>query len=156
MTFKEHTIMNKIFACILILLLSFTQGYSQQLINTAGAQQNNVSWSIGEVVTESGIVEGLRINQGFNGSENIIPTGISDVETFTIQPYPNPVIDKLFLKFTNGNTYSYILTDIVGRILLNKSVNSDQEIDLSHYASGQYILKVNSNKLSKSTIIIKK
>lgn len=148
--------MNKILTCLLILLLSVTKSYSQQLISTAGAQQNNVSWSIGEVVTESGIVAGLMINQGFNGFENIMPTGISDIETFTIQTYPNPVIDKLFLKVSDGSTYSYILTDIIGRILLKKSVNSDQEIDLSHYDAGQYILKVNSNHLSKSTIIIKK
>ncbi|MDP4240014.1 MAG: T9SS type A sorting domain-containing protein [Bacteroidota bacterium] len=148
--------MNKIFTCLLILLLSVTQGYSQQLITTAGAQQNNVSWSIGEMVTESGSVAGLMINQGFNGFENIIRTGISAVEIFTVQTYPNPVIDKLFLKFTDGNTYSYILTDIVGRVLLNKSVHLDQEIDLSHYDAGQYILKVNSNRFSKSTIIIKK
>ena len=34
--------MNKIITCGIILLFSAAQGYSQQLISTAGQQQNNV------------------------------------------------------------------------------------------------------------------
>ena len=114
--------MNKIFTCLSIFLFSFTHGYSQQLFTTAGTQQNNVSWSIGEIVTESGTMSGVTISQGFNSYLNLLPTGISDITSSIIKAYPNPVIDKLFLKFTDGNSYSYTITDIVGRVLLNKTV----------------------------------
>lgn len=155
MTLKTST-MNKILISITFILLSFTNGYSQQLICTAGAQQNNVSWSIGELVTNSGTTSEFIFNQGFNSFSDV-ETSLSDIDmSSTIEVYPNPVIDKLFLKFTESNNYSYILTDIVGHVLLNNTVNSNQEIDLSNYKAGQYILRVYSNQFSKSTIIIKK
>jgi hypothetical protein len=148
--------MNKIITCITILVLSAGQSYSQQLISTAGQQQNNVSWSIGEMITDGGSVSGKKIYQGFNSPDIIAYTGLADVSMSSIVAYPNPVIDKLFLKKTESGSFSFTLTDLVGRVLLTKTVDTDQEIDLSHFDAGQYILKVYTNQFSKSTILIKK
>jgi len=148
--------MNKTITCVTILVLSAVQGYSQQLISTAGQQQNNVSWSIGELITEGSAVSGLKVFQGFNSPDIGIPNGLSDVTFSSIVAYPNPVIDKLFLKKTEGGSFSFTLTDVLGRVLLTKTVDTDQEIDLSHFDAGQYILKVYTNQFSKSTILIKK
>lgn len=131
--------------------------FSQQLISTAGLQQNNVSWSVGELVTTEGSVSQLLVSQGFNSmSDTILVSGLSDVTLSAILVYPNPVVDKLYIKQTERGSYSYILTDIVGRVLINKTGDTNQEIDLSHYAKGQYILKITTSKFSKSTILIKK
>jgi hypothetical protein len=148
--------MNRIITCITILLLLAGQSFSQQLISTAGQQQNNVSWSIGEMITEGAPVSGMMILQGFNSPDSLVISGLSDVKLSTIVAYPNPVVGKLFLKHTESGLYSYSLTDIIGRVLINKTVDADQEIDLSHYDAGQYILKVYTNQFSKSTILIKK
>ena len=148
--------MNKIITCGIILLFSAAQGYSQQLISTAGQQQNNVSWSIGELITEENAVSGLIVYQGFNSPDVKTPNGLSDVTMSAIVAYPNPVIDKLFIKKAESGSFTYTLTDLVGRVLLTKTVDSDQEIDLSHYDAGQYILQLFTNQFSKSTILIKK
>ena len=148
--------MNKINTCITILLFLAVLCFSQQLISTAGQQQNNVSWSIGELITEGASVSGIMVYQGFNTAVKSGTSGLSDVKISTIVAYPNPVIDKLYLKQTESDLYSYTLTDILGRVLLTKTTDSDQEIDMSQYNTGQYILKVYTNQFSKSTILIKK
>ena len=149
--------MNKIITYITFLLLMAGSCFSQQLISTAGLQQNNVSWSIGELVTSEGSVSQLLVGQGFNSmSDTILVSGLSNVTLSAILVYPNPVVDKLYIKQTDGEPYSFILTDIVGRVLINKTGDTNQEIDLSHYAIGQYILKITTSKFSKSTILIKK
>lgn len=149
--------MNKIITYITFLLLMAGSCFSQQLISTAGLQQNNVSWSIGELVTSEGSVSQLLVSQGFNSmSDTILVSGLSNVTLSAILVYPNPVVDKLYIKQTERGSYSYILTDIVGRVLINKTGDTNQEIDLSHYAKGQYILKITTSKFSKSTILIKK
>jgi len=138
-----------------VLLLTL-QCFSQQLISTAGQQQNNVSWSIGEIVTAGGTTSQFIIYQGFNSLESSVLSGLSDVAPSTLSVYPNPVVNELYLKKVDFGTYSYTLIDVVGSVLLNKIADSDQTIDMSHYSPGQYILKVTSNQFSKSTIIIKK
>ncbi|HEY6914127.1 MAG TPA: T9SS type A sorting domain-containing protein [Paludibacter sp.] len=148
--------MNKIITCIAILLLITLQTFSQQLIGTAGQQQNNVSWSIGEIVNAEGSVSGLFFSQGLYSSENFIFTDVPHVSLSTISAYPNPVLDKLYVKNSESGYYTCTITDIVGRVWINNKVDTDQEIDLSHFASGQYILKVSTSQFSKSTIIIKR
>ena len=152
----NYLAMNKIITCITILLFFAGQGFSQQLFSTAGQQQNNVSWSIGELITEGGTVSGIMVYQGFNITDIPFVDGLSDVTLSTIKVYPNPVVDVLYLKQTESGSFNYILTDLVGRVLLNKTSDSDQEVDLSQYCAGQYILKVHTNQFSKSTILIKK
>ena len=148
--------MNKIYSCLAILLLLAGQSFSQQLISTAGQEQNNVSWSIGELATEASTASGLMVYQGFNCLDGSVVSGLSEISLSGLTAYPNPVIDKLFLKLSQEGLYSFTLSDILGRVLLKKATDSDQEIDLSHYEAGQYMLKVTSNQLSKTTIIIKK
>lgn len=148
--------MNKIYSCLAFVLLIAGQSFSQQLISTAGQEQNSVSWSIGELATEAGTTSGLMMYQGFNSLDGSVVSGLSEISLSGLAAYPNPVIDKLFLKLSQEGLYTYTLSDILGRVLHKKTADSDQEIDLSHYEAGQYMLKVISNQLSKSTIIIKK
>ncbi len=131
--------------------------FAQQLLSTAGSQQNNVSWSIGDLVAGGATVSGVTVYQGFNAFEIDVNTALSAVEATGISVYPNPVVDKLILNMEANVVFSFSLTDIVGRTILNSANHlGKSEIDLSKYDAGQYILKVFSAQFSKSTIIIKK
>jgi hypothetical protein len=58
--------------------------------------------------------------------------------------YPNPVMDKLFLRGLSGKTIILFIYDEQGRLIGQKECNSDEiEIDVSSFSDGIYFLKVN-------------
>lgn len=59
--------------------------------------------------------------------------------------YPNPVNNKLFIHTNVGKKLQMSLLDISGKLFMSKEINSNSEtIDISHFAPGIYILKLNS------------
>ena len=73
-------------------------------------------------------------------------TGLSELDQLqNINVYPNPA--KQFINFTGvkGKSYSVILSDAAGRVLMNKSnLDNNDTISLEAYANGIYFLKVQS------------
>ena len=75
-----------------------------------------------------------------------IYTGISENENeFNITLYPNPATESVTLK--NLPFFSEIeITDALGqRVLEMNSDNSLQQIDLSHFSQGMYLIKIQKN-----------
>ncbi len=68
-----------------------------------------------------------------------------------IKVYPNPTSGKITINTSelNKEIKSYILTDIYGKIVLNKNVgllnNNDLKINIENYESGVYLLIINLN-----------
>lgn len=147
--------MKSIFTFTIIFLLSLSHGFAQQLISPAGGAQHNVSWSIGELVNESGSANNLSIVQGFNNQAESIISAVNQVMTRNFSYYPNPVVDKLRLTLENNDSYAWKLTDLTGRILKQKSSCIEMEIDMSDMVSGQYILSVLTAEFNQSVIVIK-
>jgi hypothetical protein len=81
--------------------------------------------------------------------------------TMNMVAYPNPVHDKLNVKFNSNNIDKYILQliDITGRIMMNE-VNTAQtgdnfiELDLSNYAEGIYTISLLTTEGSKQVRIV--
>lgn len=147
--------MKHIFIYLILLLLTISKGNAQQLIGTAGAIQNNVSWSIGELVNETATVNNIIIVQGFNPQATGVVSAIEKVVNRSFSFYPNPVVDKLRLTLENNNAYAWKLTDLTGRILKQKSTCIEMEIDMSDMVSGQYILSVLTDQFNQSVMVIK-
>jgi hypothetical protein len=88
---------------------------------------------------------------------NCIVTGIDDLPNTTnddfVTVYPNPVKNKLSLKFINNiNNFEVKLMNATGDILL---VSKNKEIDVSIFPAGVYFLSVQSgNQISRKKIII--
>ena len=62
-------------------------------------------------------------------------------ESPIISSFPNPTLDQLFIKITNGEIQQVIIYDLYGR----KVLKSDKEkIDISSLASGLYMTKIYS------------
>lgn len=78
---------------------------------------------------------------GFNPEISDIDDVISDAENISI--YPNPTDGNLNISVSNGLISNIVVTDISGKVLVEKTVNADQsEIDLSSYNKGIYLVKV--------------
>jgi hypothetical protein len=77
----------------------------------------------------------------FNSEISDIDDAISEAEKISI--YPNPTDGVLNISISNGSIDNIVVSDITGKVLVEKTVNADQaEIDLSSYNKGIYIVKV--------------
>ena len=70
-----------------------------------------------------------------------------------VKIFPNPAHDKLFVSFPliNDALFSFTITDLTGRIYLTGKSGvpgSDMVIDLRHFLSGIYIIRIFNDELS--------
>lgn len=137
---------------------------AQELISTAGggAQSSSlqVNWSIGENIVETFSGSNISLTQGFHQSRlTVTSVDLLPGLSFKIQAFPNPATDYVTLAISAENVeeYSYVLTDIKGRKLLEKPDLSKQEtIDLHNLPASSYLLSILFHKtIIRSFTIIK-
>ena len=86
-------------------------------------------------------------------------TGIAGSESGSksIRFYPNPVTDKLTVQSANQPLKTVGIYDVSGKLLFQTEGNGlQQEIELSDYKAGIYILRVKTSKETFTGRIIKK
>lgn len=80
-----------------------------------------------------------------------IPNNINELSTINAKVYPNPTSGKLNIELNESNA-TFSLSDINGRILIEKNILQKDEINFSHLPTGFYIGKIktkNGNKVVK-------
>ena len=84
------------------------------------------------------------------------PLSVAKDEIDSFSLYPNPVSNGKFYISTGENSIKNIeLYDILGKMVLSKSVRNKESIDISNLISGLYILKVEENgKNATSKLIV--
>lgn len=87
------------------------------------------------------------------------PASINNPEkNLNIAVYPNPSTKTLFISFDKQNNTAdkMVMTDVAGKVLLETSLSTKNEIDISSTAKGMYVLKFyNQGSLVDSRKIIK-
>ena len=134
---------------------------AQQLISSAAKVAQGISWTVGEMVTETIVGGGICAIQGFNHPTEVIPTVSIDVETaqpaLNIRVYPNPVTDLLKVDCVEGDSYTWNIANLLGqKVLSGQSSEASSAIHTGSLAPANYLLTVSSNQGVKSVIIIKK
>jgi len=93
----------------------------------------------------------------YYGADNIISTttGLFDEKLLSITLYPNPVIDILKI---NGleEKGTFTLSDLSGRILINKNVTPEEFISFKTVSRGIYIVKITTTNGTIEKKVIKK
>jgi hypothetical protein len=146
----------------------FGQSISPELVSSAGdnfeTDSYQLSWSIGEVVTDTWTEGGTTITQGFhqNTYELIAIEDLTGAD-LRIDVFPNPSSDLLNISIENliesNEFFSIKLNDLQGRNFIMKQISdSNTEIDMSDFASGVYLLNVynSTNQSIKLFKIVKK
>jgi hypothetical protein len=86
-------------------------------------------------------------------------TGIRNRSAGTIKLYPNPTNGILNVKLpeNNGKMVSVRITNIIGAVILNKTVNSSShfQLDFSGFDNGIYFINVRGNGLDSTTKVVK-
>ena len=133
------------------------------------SQMTNVSGNI-FTKTISGQAIGSTINYAvkfaFSGGQSVTKyisyvvgsscsLGVETAEQLKQFYYPNPVENKLYLQLLDDQN-KIILTDILGRELIQEVVKSSHNVDMSAFKSGIYFLKVKNSKGVQNMKIIKK
>jgi hypothetical protein len=116
---------------------------------TATAAGVEVSWTIGEPITETVTDGTTTLTQGFQQSKLTV-TAINDIQVsgVEIKVYPNPTSDYVTVHFSKVmEKPTYLLFDLSGRLIEQKNIETtDAKIDMTGYAGGSYILKLNSGQ----------
>jgi hypothetical protein len=141
------------------------QSASETVVGTAGDfatfANGSMSWTIGEVITETYSATGTIFTQGFNQPDTMYLTAVSEQASQLITVYPNPVIDNLVvdLSLTAGNFYVQII-DTQGQKVLQEIISSNQshlELSFHGFAEGIYLLEmINTETQIKTSYKINK
>ncbi|NRA12924.1 MAG: T9SS type A sorting domain-containing protein, partial [Crocinitomicaceae bacterium] len=100
-------------------------------------------------------------NVAFGSSEAsnfCIVLGVDELDNNQVNVYPNPS-EGLFnvqMKNFTGENHTVIVTDISGRVVLNKQVSAGTfQLDLSGAAGGSYMMTIQSNttKMVKRIVV---
>jgi hypothetical protein len=149
---------------VFLFMLSCTTVHAQQVVATAGATSQTasggISYTIGEIVTETFTASGTTLTQGFQQTKLVI-TAINMITDlgYTIEVFPNPATDfvKLSVSSNKVKGLHYVLYDINGKTIATKQLESTETtIPFSDISCASYILKVfDGQKEVKSFKIIK-
>jgi len=85
----------------------------------------------------------------------VVIAGFEVLANDFVKVYPNPAINNLSIISTNESSFSYILTDAVGRILESGlSANEQTVLSIEHLPSGLYLLQIQGESFHKTFQII--
>lgn len=77
-------------------------------------------------------------------------TGIKNIEFSELKVYPNPVTDIIKIEGQQGTSYTVVLYDITGKIVMSRiTFNGSLQLSLEKLNSGLYYLKINTGKTEK-------
>ena len=141
---------------LVFLLLAMIKGQSQEispnLLTSSGdffTQGNySLSWSLGEIAIETFITNNAILTQGFQQTNlSTSSIRIADVEDESMQIYPNPASDQLFISIQSElhEDLSLEIIDLLGVKKVTQFIDkkiSITEINTSNLETGTYIVIV--------------
>ena len=145
--------MKKIFILTTAVLAFFiSNAQEQEVISSAGEHYSNgsvqISWTLGEIVTETATDGNNIVTQGFHQTNltitKIEEEYINNVDA-SITIFPNPTSDLATINLTDVDISNFIfeLNDNKGKTILKKNFESESEvIDFSQYAASIYYIRI--------------
>ncbi len=140
--------------------IQFRQGYNANIDNCVSVIQDNDG---GFVMFQSGnpdttnVPEMWLVKTNSNGLVNVVPE--HTIESNLIKVYPNPTSSKLNIEFKETFSGTIFLTDITGKLLFSKRVDSiwNDLFNFDYISDGIYLLNFsdnhNSNRFTSKIII---
>lgn len=153
--------MNKKFIAIFTFVgLTFCSLAQQNTVASGGSASGSggsVSYSVGQIDYTSISESTGNMNQGVQQPYEIyLITGIQENASPISAVFPNPTNGLLTIQLKEVNQPVTIqLLDLTGRIIISSSLNSiETSIDLSNYASGEYLLTITDEDAILNTLKI--
>ena len=155
-----------IFVVIFFATFSFSQSINNELTSNAGntgedSNGNTLSWSVGEVLTQTYSSDNNKLTQGFHqGILTFVNINEKQELDFTINIYPNPTTNILTIdisKLPDNETLKVKILDINGKLINERMLDLSNTIDFRNYAKGTYLISIHNskNEIIKTGKIIK-
>ncbi len=143
--------MRKLYFFITFVFVAFfinAQSISPELVSNAGDEFSNatitISWSLGEVMTETYTAGDMNLSQGFNqGIMDFVPIKELPNLDYTINNYPNPtqaIITVDIIGLDDNQTLNAKIYSINGVFIEEIELNQTKNIDFVNYAYGIYLI----------------
>ncbi|MBN1414912.1 MAG: T9SS type A sorting domain-containing protein [Bacteroidales bacterium] len=158
---------NKSYLHLLLLLFPFSviaQEVNLEVVATSGSTfetaNNQISWTLGEVVIETFSTGSFTLTQGFHQPGLLVALDYADpVLELSVKVYPVPFTSFVNLSFDEMlQEYSVELYNINGsRIHTEPVISPEIQLDLSALPAAEYILTITAadNKIIRSFKIVK-
>jgi hypothetical protein len=134
-------------------------GYDQNYAYFNGNKRNENIFinMMGEWDPVPEFVKGAPMIRPLVGREVKFFPGINEKKWNNIQVkvYPNPVLDKVYVEFSEDILADYSLLSLDGRVLSKGQLASSEFIDVSGFSSGLYLLRIQSEGKNYTYKIIK-
>lgn len=125
----------------------------QEVITTAGdydiTTTGSLSWTLGEVITET-YSNGLNtLTQGFNQSQ-LSATATYELPglNFKLKAFPNPTSDFIIIETDRVQKMDYHIYNQQGKLILQSELTGLQtKIDFQELVPAIYIIKIFENKI---------
>jgi hypothetical protein len=154
---------------LLILFIAFTsfglsaQSISKQVIAPLGGSISNgntqLSYTAGEIVVGAMTAEdgSFQLGNGYYPSLNLEVLSIESPTTnLLVKVYPNPTKEVIFITHPSSTSFKVFISDITGKVLLQKEVGKQEPINIESYPTGTYLINVTAeDKKTNSYKIIK-
>jgi hypothetical protein len=137
----------------------YSQSISSSVIASAGGDQTvggiSLSWTLGELATETLTSANLILTQGFQQGYFEI-TAIDDPlsNRIDLKVFPNPAIDyiNILIEDKDVKNVKLELYNLEGKLIYNEqweNSGSAHQLQLSNFSSSQYILKIFDDQSGK-------
>lgn len=131
--------------------------HAQEAVTAAGGNDKagnlTVSWSIGEVMTETFAAQSYKLTQGVQQPQKKAVQVISSLPEiavgYQISAYPNPANDFVIVAITDDATHPLDLKifDANGKLLYAaQTAGSETRIPVSDFTAGLYLLQITDKK----------
>lgn len=155
--------MRKFFILMFLSAGLSAQSVSKQVIAPLGGTISNgniqLSYTAGEVVVGSMTAEdgSFQLGNGYYPSLNLETLSIDSPTTnLLVKVYPNPTKELIFITHPSSTSFKVFISDITGKVLLQKEVGKQEPINIERYPTGTYLINVTTeDKKTNSYKIIK-
>ena len=155
--------MRKLFILMLFSAGLSAQSISKQVIAPGGSTisngNNQLSYTAGEVVVGGMTDEdgSFQLGNGYYPSLDLSVLSIESPTTdLLVKVYPNPTKEVIFITHPSSNSFKVFISDLTGKVLLQKEVGKQEPINIERYPTGTYLINVTTeDKKTNSYKIIK-
>ena len=155
--------MRKFFILMFLSAGLSAQSVSKQVIAPLGGTISNgniqLSYTAGEIVIGGMTSEdgSFQLGNGYYPSLNLEVLSIESPTTnLLVKVYPNPTKEVIFITHPSSTSFKVFISDITGKVLLQKEVGKQEPINIERYPTGTYLINVTTeDKKTNSYKIIK-
>ncbi|MEN8858234.1 MAG: T9SS type A sorting domain-containing protein [Flavobacteriaceae bacterium] len=146
---------------LFLILASFeisAQSISKQVLAPLGGSLSNsnikLSYTAGEIVVGGMTSEdgSFQLGNGYYPSLNLNVLSINTPTTnLLVKVYPNPIKELIFISHPSSNYFKVFISDLTGKVLLQKEVVKGEPINIENYSKGIYLVKVTTEDKQTNT-----